>query len=126
MENRGGVYAYSLPHYLNYPCKTDPDRFWYKVGCTTSDAKSRIISAHRKTGLPEDPILRRTFFSESTSPKDMEREFHKLLRASGLQTDAEYGGEEWFATTEDQLDAIAEALGFEIVSPRDSDSDSDE
>jgi hypothetical protein len=56
----------------------------------------------------------------------MEREFHKLLRASGLQTDAEYGGEEWFATTEDQLDAIAEALGFEIVSPRDSDPDSDE
>jgi hypothetical protein len=47
----------------------------------------------------------------------MERKFHKMLKASGLQTDARYGGEEWFATTEDQLDAIAELLDFEVRRP---------
>jgi hypothetical protein len=126
LEKRGGVYAYSLPHYLNYPCKKDPDRFWFKVGCTSGDAKSRVVSAHRETGLPEDPILRLTFFSEGISPKDMEGRFHKLLKASGLQTDALYGGKEWFATTEDQLIAMAEVLGFEVVRPRDLDSDGNE
>ena len=47
----------------------------------------------------------------------MERKFHKLLAASGLQTDAVYGGVEWFATTEEQLDALAELLEFEISKP---------
>lgn len=115
VEKKGGVYAYSLPHYLNYPCKVDPDRYWFKVGRTNGNFDSRVIESHRKTGLPEDPVVRRTYFSPSMSPKDMENKFHKLLKASGLQTDARYGGEEWFATTEDQLDAIAEVLGFEVT-----------
>lgn len=118
VEKRGGVYAYSLPHYLNYPCKEDPDRYWFKVGFTTGNFERRVINSHRQTGLPEDPIVRRTYFSHSMSPKEMENKFHKLLTASGLRTDAQYGGEEWFATTEDQLDAIAEILGFEITKPK--------
>lgn len=118
VEKRGGVYAYSLPHYLNYPCKEDPDRYWFKVGFTTGNFERRVINSHRQTGLPEDPIVRRTYFSQSMSPKEMENKFHKLLTASGLRTDAQYGGEEWFATTEDQLDAIAEVLGFEITRPQ--------
>ena len=117
VEQQGGVYAYSLPHYLNYPCKEDPDRFWYKVGFTTGNFESRILGSHRTTGLPEDPVVRRTYFSASLDPRTMEKKFHKMLRASGLQTDARYGGEEWFATTEEQLDALAELLGFEVKRP---------
>jgi hypothetical protein len=126
VEQRGGVYVYSLPHYLNFPCKVDPERYWYKVGFTTGDSQSRVISSHRKTGLPEDPVVRRTYFSSSLQPRDMEARIHKLLIASGLQTDAETGGEEWFATTEEQLDAIADALGFEIVGPTESSAEEDE
>jgi hypothetical protein len=126
VEERGGVYVYSLPHYLNFPCKSDPDRFWYKVGFTTGDFESRVISSHRKTGLPEDPVVRRTYFSKELQPRDMETRMHKLLTASGLQTEAETGGEEWFATTEEQLDAIADALGFEIVGPAESSEEEDE
>jgi len=126
VEERGGVYVYSLPHYLNFPCKSDPDRFWYKVGFTTGDFESRVITSHRKTGLPEDPVVRRTYFSKKLEPREMETRMHKLLIASGLQTEAETGGEEWFATTEDQLDAIAEALEFEIVGPAESSEEDDE
>jgi hypothetical protein len=121
VEQRGGVYAYSLPHYLNFPCKEDPERYWYKVGYTTGNFENRIIGSHRKTGLPEDPVVRRTYFSPSIDPRTMENKFHKMLKASGLQTDARYGGEEWFATTEDQLDAIAELLGFEVKRPEEVD-----
>jgi hypothetical protein len=118
VEKRGGVYAYSLPHYLNYPCKEDPDRFWFKVGRTSGNFADRVINSHRKTGLPEDPIIRRTYFSSTMNPTEMEGKFHLMLKASGLQTDARYAGVEWFATTEDQLDAIAELLGFEITKPQ--------
>lgn len=118
LEKRGGVYVYSLPHYLNYPCKEDPDRYWFKVGCTTGDFETRVLSSHRKTGLPEDPIVRRTYYSSVLDPKTMESKFHKLLSASGLQTDSVYGGVEWFATTEEQLDALAELLEFEICKPQ--------
>jgi hypothetical protein len=121
VEKRGGVYAYSLPHYLNFPCKEDPERYWYKVGFTTGNFDSRILGSHRSTGLPEDPVVRRTYFSATLDPRTMERKFHKILKASGLQTDARYGGEEWFATTESQLDAIAELLGFEVKRPEEVD-----
>jgi hypothetical protein len=120
VEKRGGVYAYSLPHYLNYPCKEDPDRFWFKVGRTSGNFVDRVVDSHRKTGLPEDPIIRRTYFSGTMDPKEMEGKFHLMLKASGLQTDARYAGVEWFATTEDQLDAIAELLGLEISRPHES------
>jgi len=120
VEKRGGVYAYSLPHYLNYPCKEDPDRFWFKVGRTNGNFVDRVIESHRKTGLPEDPIIRRTYFSSILNPAEMEDKFHRMLKASGLQTDARYAGVEWFATTEDQLDAIAELLDFEITKPQEN------
>lgn len=123
VEKRGGVYAYSLPHYLNFPCKEDPDRHWYKVGCTKGEFEDRVIGSHRQTSLPEDPVIRRTYYSATLDPKPMETKFHNMLKASGLQTDAKYGGEEWFATTEEQLDAIAELLGFEVTKPREIDEE---
>ena len=117
VEERGGVYAYSLPHDLNFPCKEDPERFWYKVGCTKGNFEERVVGSHRQTGLPEDPIIRRTYFSPSLKPKEMEEKFHFLLGAAGLATDSVHGGIEWFATTESQLDSFAEILGFEIFCP---------
>lgn len=117
VEKRGGVYAYSMPHYLNFPCKVDPERYWFKVGYTTGSVETRILGTHRATGLPEDPLIRRIYFSSSLDPQTMESKFHMMLKASELQTDARYGGEEWFATTEGQLDAIAELLGFEVSRP---------
>ena len=47
----------------------------------------------------------------------MEDKLHHLLSSSGLQTESVHGGVEWFATSEDQLDAFAEVLGFEISKP---------
>ena len=111
-----GVYVYTLPTFFRTTQKTDPDRYWFKVGKTDRVAGIRIGEQRRVTGLPEDPWLLRVYRSEARTPADLEKEFHRLLAAAGhAKSDGYNSGTEWFATNLEFLDTIAWTLGCEIV-----------
>lgn len=122
IEKLGGVYVYSFPTYLRVPAKADPERFWLKIGQTGRVVEKRILDQLRSTAMPEDPAILRVY----TDPKgdsaisevdysSLEKKFHKLLMSAGhSKTSARSGGTEWFATTLEFLDEIAETLGLDI------------
>ena len=122
VEKLGGVYVYTFPTYLKVPAKYDPERFWLKIGQTGRVVNKRVSEQLRSTAMPEDPVILRVY----TDPKGeavgsdvdyvaLEKKFHKLLMSAGhSKTSAKSGGTEWFATTLDFLDEIAETLELEI------------
>ena len=122
VEKLGGVYVYTFPTYLKVPAKYDPERFWFKIGQTGRVVEKRISDQLRSTAMPEDPVILRVY----TDPKGeasgsqvdyavLEKKFHTQLMAAGhSKTLAKSGGTEWFATTLEFLDAIAELLALEI------------
>ncbi len=116
IENQPGVYVYTLPTYFRTPKKTDPDRFLYKIGMTERFVGTRIREQQRMTNLPEDPWTLRVYRSVKHSPAEIERALHELLEAAGhSRSTGRFAGSEWFATNLEFLDAIAHALGFEIL-----------
>ena len=128
VERLGGVYAYTFPTYLKVPAKYDPERFWLKIGQTGRVVEKRVLDQLRSTAMPEDPVILRVY----TDPKGdevgsevdygaLEKKFHKLLMSAGhSKTSARSGGTEWFATTLEFLDEIADTLDLDIET-RDSD-----
>lgn len=128
VEKLGGVYVYTFPTYLMVPAKVDPERFWLKIGQTGRVVEKRVSDQLRSTAMPEDPVILRVY----TDPKAdadgtevdyaaLEKKFHKLLMSAGhSKTSARSGGTEWFATTLEFLDEIAETLELDIET-RDSD-----
>lgn len=114
-----GVYVYSFPTYLHYGTIEDPDYKWFKIGSTRNAVWQRIVDQSRQTSMPEDPVLIRIYHSDIMSVEEIESKFHKTLervgheRSSASRTRA---GKEWFATTEDALDAIAELMNLQIES----------
>jgi hypothetical protein len=122
VEKLGGVYVYTFPTYLMVPAKVDPERFWLKIGQTGRVVEKRVSDQLRSTAMPEDPVILRVY----TDPKGeamgsevdyaaLEKKFHKLLMSAGhSKTSARSGGTEWFATTLEFLDEIAETLSLEI------------
>ena len=122
VERLGGVYVYTFPTYLKVPEKYDPERFWLKIGQTGRVVSKRVSEQLRSTAMPEDPVILRVY----TDPKGeavgsevdyaaLEKKFHKLLTSAGHnKTSAKSGGTEWFATTLDFLDEIAETLELDI------------
>jgi hypothetical protein len=122
VEKLGGVYVYTFPTYLIVPAKVDPERFWLKIGQTGRVVSRRVSEQLRSTAMPEDPVILRVY----TDPKGeavgsdvdyvaLEKKFHKLLMSAGhSKTSAKSGGTEWFATTLEFLDEIAETLELEI------------
>lgn len=116
LEKQPGVYVYTLPSFMMSIKKTDPDRFWFKVGKTDRAAGVRIGEQMRVTGLPEDPYIARVYRHPSMTPKQVEVHFHDLLEAAGHgRSDSRHAGRDWFATNLEFLDAIAVALGCEIA-----------
>jgi hypothetical protein len=116
IENQPGVYVYTLPSYFRTPKKTDPDRFFYKIGMTERFVGTRIREQQRMTNLPEDPWTLRVYRSDNHSPSEIERIFHDLLEAAGhSRATGRFAGNEWFATNLELLDAIARKFGFEIL-----------
>ena len=114
-EQTGGVYVYSFPAYIRTPAKTDPDRYWLKVGMTERIVEMRIADQTRSTAMPEDPLILRVYRSGSLSNADLEKKFHRILQSAGHnRTEAKHGGKEWYATNLDFLDEIAETLELEI------------
>jgi T5orf172 domain len=118
-EITNAVYVYSFPTYLHYGTIEDPDYKWFKIGSTRNTVWQRIVDQSRQTSMPEDPVLIRIYHSESKPIAEIEAKFHKTLervgheRSSASRTRA---GKEWFATTEDALDAIAELMELTIES----------
>jgi hypothetical protein len=122
VEKLGGVYVYTFPTYLMVPAKVDPERFWLKIGQTGRVVEKRVSDQLRSTAMPEDPVILRVY----TDPKGeamgsevdyaaLEKKFHKLLMSAGhSKTSARSGGTEWFATTLEFLDEIAETLILDI------------
>ena len=113
LETAAGVYVYTYPHYWNHPIWVDPvsedERFLLKVGRSSGAAGTRI-RAQRNAGSPEAPQILRVYVT--ADPEGVEAKFHRLLDAAGHTRGT--GGREWFATTIEFCDALADLLGLEI------------
>jgi hypothetical protein len=122
VEKLGGVYVYTFPTYLRVPAKADPERFWLKIGQTGRVVEKRVSDQLRSTAMPEDPVILRVYtdlkgeaVGSEVDYAALEKKFHKLLMSAGhSKTSARSGGTEWFATTLEFLDEIAETLALEI------------
>lgn len=117
LEDLPGVYVYTLPSFHRTVQKTDPERFWFKIGKTDRVAGVRIGEQMRATGLPEDPWIARVYRHSTKSPKELETEFHRLLEAAGhSRASGKHSGRDWYATNLEFLDAVASVLACEIAS----------
>jgi hypothetical protein len=116
LEQMPGVYVYTLPSFYRTVQKTDPERFWFKVGKTDRVAGVRIGEQMRATGLPEDPWIARVYRHIAKTPKDLESEFHRLLMSAGhSRANSKHSGRDWYATNLEFLDAIAATLGCDVA-----------
>jgi hypothetical protein len=111
-----GIYAYCLPTYREHP---DPDtgRFPIKVGRSDVDVHNRFAAQKRLTWLPEEPELLRVFtYGPERSLADLERRLHDALDAAGhARAHGVRVGNEWFITTVEFLDSLAQLAGLEVV-----------
>lgn len=83
---------------------------------TTKEASERVRQQARQTGIPEDPLLLRVYQHPSKEPREVEKEFHLLLNAADhTRSETKTGGKEWFETSLEFLDAIAEVLGLTVT-----------
>ena len=85
LERMAGVYVFTLPSFYRSVQKTDPERFWFKIGKTERNSGTRVreIMGSSKTGWPEDPVILRVYSHPVRTPKEIETEFHKLLISAG-------------------------------------------
>ena len=120
-----GVYVYSLMHYLTYPYNPESGRTLMKVGMSDRDVIKRFRDQTRTTALPEEPILLRIYESTlQTSLIEIEKTFHNLLEAAYQdRSSALTGGTEWFLTSLEFLDKIAETLNLKATTNQDLDSE---
>lgn len=109
---RGGVYVYSYPHYLRFPTVDGTERTLLKIGKSDRAAHIRINEQGRMTAAPEKPVVLRVYHSETKSPAEMERQFHRLLAAADHDS-SRGGAREWYETSLVMLDTVADILGFE-------------
>lgn len=116
LEHLPGVYVYTLPSFYRTVQKTDPERFWFKVGKTDRVAGVRVGEQMRATGLPEDPWIARVYRHQTLSPAALESTFHELLDAAGhSRAVGKHSGRDWYATNLEFLDAVAHAMGCDAT-----------
>jgi len=116
---KNGIYVYSFPTYLHFGTIEDQDVFWLKIGSTKNSVWQRIVEQNRQTSMPEDPKLLRIYHKDSMDIEAVEQKFHTTLDRVGHERSAARrtkAGKEWFASTLDAVDAIAELLDLEIES----------
>jgi len=112
-----GIYVYSFPTYLHFGTVEDETVSWFKIGSTKNSIWQRIVEQNRQTSMPEDPKLLRIYHKDGMNLDEIEKKFHSTLdrvgheRSSARRTKA---GTEWFATTLDAIDAIAELMDLQI------------
>jgi T5orf172 domain len=114
---KGSIYVYSLPHYLRYRVHEDSGRTFLKVGRTKNDPSKRIDEQARQTGLPEDPVMLRTYRDSLPNRElpELEKLFHVLLDAADHErSKGKSAGLEWFVTSVKFTEAVAVAMGLEI------------
>jgi hypothetical protein len=114
---QNGIYVYSFPTYLHFGTVEDQDVFWLKIGSTKNSVWQRIVEQNRQTSMPEDPKLLRIYHKEQMDIDSIEQKFHSTLDRVGHERSAARrtkAGKEWFASTLDAIDAIAELLDLEI------------
>jgi hypothetical protein len=111
-----GVYAYCLPTYREHPDQ-DTGRFPIKVGRSDVDVHNRFAAQKRLTWLPEEPELLRVFTcGPERSLVDLEKQLHDALDAAGhVRAHGGRVGNEWFVTTVEFLDSLAELAGLQII-----------
>lgn len=115
IETSSGVYVYTYPHYLRYPFGSISTRRMFKVGQTSGEAWVRVRTQARLTGLPEEPVLLRVY-TGMADPAAAERKFHLLLDVAEHERSQGRGvGKEWFSTTLDYLDTIANVLNLQVM-----------
>lgn len=118
-EIQNGIYVYSFPTYLHYGTVEDPTVAWFKIGSTQNSVWQRIVDQNRQTSMPEDPKLLRIYHKPNMNIDEIEKRFHSTLervgheRSTARRTKA---GTEWFASTLDAIDAIAELMELSIES----------
>jgi hypothetical protein len=120
IENTEGVYVYSYPHYIVHPNDPETDRCWYKIGSTTDAVWKRVKEQSRQTSMPEDPSILRIYTSNKMKPSELESLFHRILDAAlHDRASARYSksGKEWFNTTLEFLDVIADEFDISTVNP---------
>jgi Meiotically up-regulated gene 113 len=117
-EIKNAIYVYSFPTYLHYGVVGNEELKWVKVGSTQGAVWRRIVEQNRQTSMPEDPVLLRVYFNESIDMLAVEKRLHRSLeiqrneRSTATTTKA---GKEWFATTLESLDDLADLLQLKIV-----------
>lgn len=114
---QSGIYVYSFPTYLYYGTVEDRELYWLKIGSTKNSVWQRIVEQNRQTSMPEDPKLLRIYHKDGMNIEAIEKKFHTTLDRVGHERSAARrtkSGKEWFATTLDAIDAIAELLELEI------------
>jgi hypothetical protein len=119
VQTKGGVYVYSFPFFLRYPKAEDEagrTRHYLKIGKSERDPFVRVRE-QAKTALPEDPVILRVYTHATASPAEIEARLHNALRAAQHDRTEKGGGQEWYVTTTDLTDAMAEMLGCEITAP---------
>jgi hypothetical protein len=112
-----GIYVYSFPTYLHFGTIEDQELYWVKIGSTKNSVWQRIVDQNRQTSMPEDPKLLRIYHKEGMNIEDIEKKFHTTLERVGHERSAARrtrAGTEWFATTLDAIDAIAELMNLQI------------
>jgi hypothetical protein len=116
LQQEGGVYVYTYPHYWWYPTVEGTERTLLKVGMTTKDAGVRVKTQAKHTAVPEEPLLLRVYQSPDIDPPSLEKRFHRLLRAAEHDRGGTLGGgKEWFETSVEFLDTIAEEFGLKVL-----------
>lgn len=116
-EIKNAIYVYTFPTYYRVGVDGDSEIKWLKIGKTTSSVWSRVSGQNRQTVMPEDPIVIRIYHKEGIDLDVVEAKFHDTLKRMFHQQSSlrnSKAGVEWFATSEDSLDAIAELLELEI------------
>lgn len=108
-----GIYVYSFPNLLRHPLKEDTGRTLYKVG-RSEDVKKRVFQ-QAKTAYPENPVILRVYQppTATTDSTAAERRMHVVLHAATHSWSE--GGKEWFLTTLEFLDEIANLLGLSTL-----------
>jgi hypothetical protein len=121
---QNGIYVYSFPTYLHFGTVEDQEVFWLKLGSTKNSVWQRIVDQNRQTSMPEDPKLLRIYHKDQMDIDAIEQKFHTTLDRVGHERSAARrtkAGKEWFASTLDAIDAIAELLELEIEKYESSD-----
>jgi hypothetical protein len=114
---QNGIYVYSFPTYIHFGTVEDHEVYWLKIGSTKNSVWQRIVEQNRQTSMPEDPKLLRIYHREGMNIDEVEKKFHQTLDRVGHERSAARrtkAGKEWFATTLDAVDALAELIDLNI------------